>query len=635
MDAHIDAFALNMAYADPTNEPALAMAFPVAEALGFRLFFSFDYAGGGPWDMQDVISLIRQYSSSSSYWYYNGQPFVSTFEGPGNSKDWVTIKKDTNCFFIPDWSSLGAKAALELKAADGLFNWAAWPWGNENMNTYVDASYFQYLEAAGDLPYMMPVSPWFYTNLPGYDKNWMWRGDDLWHDRWVEVWYTQPEFVEIISWNDYGESHYIGPLRPDAMAAFDIGKAPFNYAANMPHDAWRLFLPYYIDTYKNNISEIQQEGLVSWYRLEPAAACPSGGTSGNTASQLQLEFEPKDIAQDMIFYSALLTSPAEVTVTIDGQTQSGTWEWAPNSQIGGVGVYHGSVPFNGLLGEVTITLSRGGETIMSIEGPAITDTCPHGIANWNAWVGGDTGPVVSAKPSLKLNEQECIAGTGAYNFEGLCSFACEYGYCPIGACTCQQQGAPKKKPTATSVTGYPLAGEDASYSGLCSFDCTYGYCPDTACGTTSAPLSIPTVSDFLPPTCVGGTGSGEFEGLCSFSCHYGYCPIDLCTCTEQGALILAPSSTSYYGVAMATSTTPPSLAFQGLCSFACGHGYCPKGACYEAVIDIETDDNVSLAGFNCKNPVENVTSNQILEQYVEWGTAYIDEWFQKSKLCQL
>lgn len=77
------------------------------------------------------------------------------------------------------------------------------------MNTYTDAAYN--VSLAG-LPYMMPVSPWFYTNLPGYGKNWLWAGDELWFDRWQEVWSFQPEWVEIISWNDFGESHYIGPL---------------------------------------------------------------------------------------------------------------------------------------------------------------------------------------------------------------------------------------------------------------------------------------------------------------------------------------------------------------------------------------------------------------------------------------
>jgi hypothetical protein len=57
----------------------------------------------------------------------------------------------------------------------------------------------------GNAKYMMPVSPWFYTNLPGYSKNWMWNGVDLWHDRWQQVLTIQPEFVQIISWNDFGE----------------------------------------------------------------------------------------------------------------------------------------------------------------------------------------------------------------------------------------------------------------------------------------------------------------------------------------------------------------------------------------------------------------------------------------------
>lgn len=61
------------------------------------------------------------------------------------------------------------------------------------MDTDVDASYFQYLDRKK--PYMMPVSPWFYTNMPGFSKNWMWRGDDMWHDRWIQVIFNKPEYV--------------------------------------------------------------------------------------------------------------------------------------------------------------------------------------------------------------------------------------------------------------------------------------------------------------------------------------------------------------------------------------------------------------------------------------------------------
>lgn len=57
--AHIDAFALNMAYNDPTNIEALPAAFSAAESVGFSLFFSFDYAGNGDWPQSDVIALIN------------------------------------------------------------------------------------------------------------------------------------------------------------------------------------------------------------------------------------------------------------------------------------------------------------------------------------------------------------------------------------------------------------------------------------------------------------------------------------------------------------------------------------------------------------------------------------------------
>lgn len=76
-------------------------------------------------------------------------------------------------------------------------------------------------------------------------------GDNLWYARWREILFVEPEFVEIISWNDYGESHYIDPLREHAMGTFAVGHAPYNYITNMPHDGWRLFLPFWVDTHKS------------------------------------------------------------------------------------------------------------------------------------------------------------------------------------------------------------------------------------------------------------------------------------------------------------------------------------------------------------------------------------------------
>ncbi|KAL4864067.1 glycosyl hydrolase family 71-domain-containing protein [Aspergillus spectabilis] len=351
-DANIDAFALNMAWKDGTNDRSVKMAFEAANS---------------------VISMIKEYGSNGAHFQHDGKPFVSTFEGPGSAEDWVDIKAQTGCFFIPDWSSVGAKPAVGLAngVAHGLFSWSAWPWGNQTMETYTDASYVQYLEGKS---YMMAISPWFYTNLPGYNKNWIWKGDSLWFDRWQELLGLDPmpEFVQIISWNDYGESHHIGPLYDKAMAAFEIGKAPFNYARDYPHDGWREVLPFLIDLYKTGSASMSKDKVVYWYRPNPATSCINGGTTVNTASQLQIEFAPTDILEDLF---------------VNGQYVE--WDSEPDEDIG-PGVWFGSVPAS--FGKPKVELIKSDVTSATGVGLAISTTCAEGtFANYNAWVGSITG----------------------------------------------------------------------------------------------------------------------------------------------------------------------------------------------------------------------------------------------------
>ncbi|KAK2038862.1 hypothetical protein LZ31DRAFT_588081 [Colletotrichum somersetense] len=541
--AHIDAFALNMAYGDATNEKSVAAAFEHASGLGFHLFFSFDYAGNGPWPKNDVESFIRRYAGSGAYFHYQGKPFVSTFEGPDQAEDWIDIKAATGCFFIPDWSSLGAKPAMA--------------------------------KAGG--PYMMPASPWFYTNLPGYDKNWMWRGDSLWFDRWQEILWWRPEFVEIISWNDYGESHYIGPVRDIALEAFVIGKAPFNYALPCPHDGWRETLPFSIDMYKYNTTTVNLERLVVWYRPNPSTSCNSGGTSGNTASQLQLEFHPWNVAKDAVYFTALLTSPATIEVFVGGVKQKASWSATPE---GGVGLYHGNAWYYDSTGDVHVRVVRGGTVVAEVAGIPITGDCSatKGYTNWNAWVGSAVSAnAVSAKPNSRT-DQVCVEGTGPLpDFARLCEFTCGYGYCPQGACHCTKLGARVERPKWKGINAFPAAGRTSDYQGLCQNACNWGFCPSAYCDTTQHPTVIATVSQFLPGACTRGEMASSadpyFADLCSFSCAHGFCPIAVCYCLAQGALnLLEPTSSSD------ARTVDGAPEDHGLCAFACARGHCP-GMC--------------------------------------------------------
>ncbi|KAH6974411.1 glycosyl hydrolase family 71-domain-containing protein, partial [Ilyonectria sp. MPI-CAGE-AT-0026] len=602
--AHIDGFALNIRSDDASAWGALNTAFSVADGKGdFKMILSFDYAGGGPWSANIVQQYILQFSAYDSYFIDGGQPLVSTFEGPASASDWVLIKRKTNCLLLPDWSSLGAKQALDASdgVVDGLFSWSAWPWGNMAMNTYVDASYLQFMEDSGkawgkDLKYMMPASPWFYTNLPGYDKNWMWRGDDMWFDRWQQIIFLNPDYVQIISWNDFGESHHIGPLYVDGddYKAFEVGEAPFNYAADMPHDGWRQFLPYVIDMYKNRKATITQEGLTGWYRPTPKqSGCDDGWTTGNTASQLQREYYPYEIVEDMIFYTALLVSSQSVKVTVGGVDLGAAWTDQPEY---GSGLYHGSVKYGGNLGAVVIQVGS-----MTLTGREITSACNRvdgqdGKQNWNAWVGSQTGS--SANKEVDISKWVCIEGTapGAPEFADLCEFTCKYGYCPPGACYCSNMGAQKEKPDSDTpgygTKGYPAEGMSSSYEGLCAFACDLGFCPSAYCDTSEHAKVVPNVSPFTPDACTSGKGGEGLVGLCDFACNFGFCPVHTCTCSTMGALNEPPAQSGTSGSAKSGLDV---RVFDAICDFACSRGYCPDDSCVQdATGEHEVDNPVYI-----------------------------------------
>lgn len=201
----IDAFALNMGYPDSNVPTQVANAFAAAEANGgtFKLFFMFDYLGGGsPWPAtgsNSVVSYLQEYASSSAYFNYGTLPLVSTFEGVDNTGDWApggAVRSAVSVYFVPDWSSLGPSGISPyLNNIDGFFNWGMWPVGASNMTDTLDK---QWQAAIGTgKTYMMGVSPWFFHSASG-GTDWVWRGDDLWADRWAETLDVNPEFVQYV-----------------------------------------------------------------------------------------------------------------------------------------------------------------------------------------------------------------------------------------------------------------------------------------------------------------------------------------------------------------------------------------------------------------------------------------------------
>lgn len=122
---------------------------------------------------------------------------------------------------------------------------------------------------------------------------------------------------------------------------------------------------------------------VDRYRVKPYTACSTGGTTGNTASQGNTEVDPITLDVDAVFFTALLKSSATLTIAIWSNVQTGTWKHTPS---GGSGLYHGSVPFSGNVGPVTVAMTRNGSKVTSVTGDSITTTCTNSVVNWNAAV---------------------------------------------------------------------------------------------------------------------------------------------------------------------------------------------------------------------------------------------------------
>ncbi|ETS82253.1 hypothetical protein PFICI_07255 [Pestalotiopsis fici W106-1] len=369
--AGIDGFALNIGGSDSWTDTQLPLAYAAAEAAGsFVLFISFDQATADSFTVDQVVGLINDYKDESAQFKVNDVPFVSTFEGPTWSANWADVRTATGgIYLVPDWSSLGPTGfGDKLSLIDGAFNWGAWPYANSKTLS-VDGD-TEYQSTLGDKTYMMGVSPYFYTDLPQYSKNWYSTSDTLWYDRWSQVLDVLPTYVELITWNDYGESSYLNdPVTSQIVSGAET------YVDGYDHTAFRFVLPYFISAYKAGTADValpSGEGAVAWYRTTSKSVCSDGGTvwgQGGTASAA-------DGTDDVISIIALSDNPGQdISVSIGGG-QSVTV--SASGTVGKASFYETS--FTGSTGAVTVT--AGGK---SATGPSISADCPSsGQVNFNA-----------------------------------------------------------------------------------------------------------------------------------------------------------------------------------------------------------------------------------------------------------
>lgn len=256
-----------------------------------------------------------------------------------------------------------------------------WPDGPVDKTTDNDLAWQNFANSGGK-SYMMGISPWFYTDLPQFNKAWVWRGDSMWADRWQQALEVKPRFIEVVTWNDFGESHYIGPIDESSIVS-----GANRYVDNMPHEAWLQTLPYQTAAYKNAYNTANaapgvasgQEKIVYWYRKSPAAAGSTDATGNNCPSAInnggyQTCYSPSEILEDEVFAIVMASQAGTATISIGGASSM----YNVNAGINSI-----SKPFNGATGPVSVTL----DNVVNGSGVDITASPADGVANYNAWVG--------------------------------------------------------------------------------------------------------------------------------------------------------------------------------------------------------------------------------------------------------
>ncbi|KZP01429.1 glycoside hydrolase family 71 protein [Calocera viscosa TUFC12733] len=372
----LDAFALNFG-SDSWQPDRIADAYAAAEAsgTGFKLFVSMDMTVNDCSSASDADTLfntfVAPYLSHPNQMQYQGKPIVSTFSGEtctfgqaDTNSGWLYFTSKASMFFLPAFNN-DPSIAASWSAVDGLFPWnSGWNYQPQN-EAVIDTSVISVL---GGKPYMAAVSPHFFTHYgaDSFNKNWVFPSDVFWYpNRWALVVSERDLFdlVEITTWNDYGESSYVGPLN----GAEPTGTT---WTDGFDHTPLLDVASYYISAFKTgNTPDITQDAIYLWARphLKDASAPDPIG---------QPSFA--DTTDDLIYALVFATSAASVQVCAGSNCQ--TFSATP-------GVNQFSISMNPGSG-MSATMTRNGGTVVSVDGGSFTVEASPQLYNFNIAVLG-------------------------------------------------------------------------------------------------------------------------------------------------------------------------------------------------------------------------------------------------------
>ncbi|KAJ7598954.1 glycoside hydrolase [Mycena floridula] len=395
--AGIDGFSLNIgAPSQPFVIATLNSLFNYASTVGFHLHISMDVAASGG-DPSQFNGILQGYVAKPGYYQgAAGLPFITTFSDGGLTNDaWTSWKLSSlanKMYFCPDFDGTQGYYTADPGwwaywggVVDCLFSWeSSWESvggaGSQGLGSIETDQVVMNGAKAHGKNYMMGVSSLQYKDA--YGGNWYRPGELTLVNRMHNLLTMSPtpDYVNIITWNDGPESHYVGDIWPESNSDAD----PARYVTSDPkfsHKAWLPLIRSFADAYRNGgnaqtmaVADGSAALGVMWYKsILQSSVCPNGDHPSSW-----------ELGKDQLNW-ALVIQPGTNTANYVLRIFSGSASFQRTGLTAGLNsnfetLSAGDQRMELWAGSTLIYRAQGGRTVSS--------GCPDGIFNMNPTVVG-------------------------------------------------------------------------------------------------------------------------------------------------------------------------------------------------------------------------------------------------------
>lgn len=259
----------------------------------FGLFFSYDFLGRLNPTPAEIADYLGRFVDDPHYFRHGGRPLLSAYRGDRPAPAfWREVRRafaerrpDERLLLVPDLRRPLESYDRYAPVVDGVFDFTHLrcprpPDCTGGRDTLSRARFLAARTDADDKLYMAGVAPafWMKCKPRRHTAFTDYRGPLQYIDKWESIIFLEkPDFVEIVTWNDYGEDTFVFPEEPMRFPG-RWERENRGWVAdgipNLPKRAFHDLTRFFAGWYKTGAKPRVPERLLAFYYLEDLETPP-------------------------------------------------------------------------------------------------------------------------------------------------------------------------------------------------------------------------------------------------------------------------------------------------------------------------------------------------------------------------